>query len=184
VSKGNAEQPSAQTPKGPASPNRLETVVQARPEPGVQNRSQSGPSQSRPQPDQPGQLGNQQPRGPQAPVTGDAKLGSPGGGSLQPRPQQPNAERKPEGKAPSPQNPSPQNPAVSTSDSKPSAGPGAGAAGKPPNEEHKGSNGHFAGRTTDDHAHGRCGGSSWQRWAANSGSSAAARRPATRRSPE
>ena len=48
VSKGNAEQPSAQTPKGPASPNRLETVVQARQEPGVQNRSQSGPPQNRP----------------------------------------------------------------------------------------------------------------------------------------
>jgi transmembrane protein DUF3566 len=136
VSKGNAEQPSAQTPKGPTSPNRLETVVQARQEPGVQNRSQSGPPQNRPQPGQPGQPGNQQPRSPQGPVKGDAKLGSPGGGSPQPRPQQPNAERKPDVKAPSPQNP-----AISTSDRKPSAGPGAGATGKPPGEQHKGSNG-------------------------------------------
>ena len=96
VSKGNAEQPSAQTPKGPASPNRLETVVQARQEPGVQNRSQSGPPQNRPQPGQPG---NQQPRSPQGPIKGDAKLASPGGGSPQPRPQQPNAERRPDGVA-------------------------------------------------------------------------------------
>ena len=139
MSKGNAEQPSAQTPKGPASPNRLETVVQARQEPGVQNRSQSGPPQNRPQPGQPGQPGNQQPRGPQGPVKGDAKLASPGGGGPQPGPQQPNAERRPDGKAPSPQNLTPQNPAVSTSDRKPSAGPGA--AGKPPEAEHKGSNG-------------------------------------------
>jgi len=49
VSRGNAEQPSAQTPKDPGSPNRVETALQGRPDTGVQNRSQTAGPPERPQ---------------------------------------------------------------------------------------------------------------------------------------
>ena len=68
MSRGNAEQPSAQTPKGPGSPNRVETAVQGRPESGpqgrpeagVQNRLEAGVQDRQ----QPGPQGNPQARNP------------------------------------------------------------------------------------------------------------------------
>ena len=48
MSRGNAEQPSAETPKGPGSPNRVETAVQGRPESGPQGRPEAG-GQGRPE---------------------------------------------------------------------------------------------------------------------------------------
>ena len=87
MSRGNAEQPSAQTPKGPGSPNRVETAVQGRPESGPQGRPEAG-VQNGPQPgvqdrQRPGPQGNPQARNPQDGAKGDSKGAGPQGGGAQ-----------------------------------------------------------------------------------------------------
>ena len=117
MSRGNAEQPSAQTPKGPGSPNRVETAVQGRPESGPQGRPEAG-VQNGPQPgiqdrQQPGPQGNPQARNPQDGGKGDSKGAGPqGGGAQGGGPQGGNPQgRGPQGGSPqagSPQGGSPQ----------------------------------------------------------------------------
>ena len=87
MSRGNAEQPSAQTPKGPGSPNRVETAVQGRPENGPQGRPeaavQNGPQRGIQDRQQPGPQGNPQARNPQEGGKGDSKGAGPQGGGAQ-----------------------------------------------------------------------------------------------------
>ena len=189
MSRGNAEQPSAQTPKGPGSPNRVETAVQGRPENGPQGRPeaavQNGPQRGIQDRQQPGPQGNPQARNPQEGGKGDSKgagpqgggaqgggpqggnpqgrgpqggspqAGGPQGGSAQSgnpqarvggpqaRSEQPNAQQPPQ-RTPDVKTPGPQQPSGGPSDRKPTAGPVAGATGKPPDGEHKSSNGQTA----------------------------------------